>query len=152
MTPEIGITSTPVIDLTAGTHGTIFAVAMSKDNSGNYHQRLHALDITTGAELTGSPVTIQASFPGTGANSSNGNVIFAPAQYLERAGLLLMNHVIYTSWGSHCDYQPYTGWLISYNESTLQQASVLNVTPNGGDGAIWMSGAGLAADSARALR
>ncbi len=147
VTPEIGITSTPVIDPTAGAHGTIFAVAMSKDNSGNYHQRLHALDITTGAELTGSPVTIQASFPGTGENSSNGSVIFDPAQYKERAGLLLMNHVIYTSWGSHCDYQPYSGWLISYNESTLQQASVFNVTPNGGEGAIWMSGAGLAADT-----
>lgn len=147
VTPEIGITSTPVIDLTAGTHGTIFAVAMSKDNSGNYHQRLHALDITTGAELTGSPVTIQATFPGTGENSSNGNVVFDPAQYKERAGLLLMNHVIYTSWASHCDHQPYTGWLISYNESTLQQASVLNVTPNGGEGAIWMAGAGLAADT-----
>ena len=147
VTPEIGITSTPVIDLTAGPHGTIFAVAMSKDNSGNYHQRLHALDITTGAALTGSPVTIQASFPGTGENSSNGNVVFDPAQYKERAGLLLMNHVIYTSWASHCDHQPYTGWLISYNESTLQQASVLNVTPNGGEGAIWMAGAGLAADT-----
>jgi Abnormal spindle-like microcephaly-assoc'd, ASPM-SPD-2-Hydin len=147
VTPEIGITSTPVIDLAAGTHGTIFAVAMSKDSSGNYHQRLHALDITTGAELTGSPGTIQATFPGTGENSSNGNVIFDPAQYKERAGLLLMNHVIYTSWASHCDHAPYTGWLIGYNESTLQQASVFNVTPNGGEGAIWMAGAGLAADT-----
>jgi Abnormal spindle-like microcephaly-assoc'd, ASPM-SPD-2-Hydin len=147
VSPEIGITSTPVIDLTAGTHGTIFAVAMSKDNSGDYHQRLHALDITTGAELTGGPVTIQASFPGTGANSSNGNVVFDPAQYKERAGLLLMNHEIYTSWASHCDDQPYTGWLISYSESTLQQSSVLNVTPNGSEGAIWMAGAGLAADT-----
>jgi hypothetical protein len=67
---------------------------MSKDNSGNYHQRLHALDITTGAQLSGGPVTIQASFPGTGENSSNGNVVFDPAQYKERAGLLLLNHVI----------------------------------------------------------
>jgi hypothetical protein len=147
VTPEIGITSTPVIDLSAGTHGAIFAVAMSKDSGGNYHQRLHALDITTGAELTGSPVTIQASFPGTGRNSSNGNVIFDPAQYKERAGLLLLNQEIYTSWASHCDDEPYTGWLIGYNESTLQQASVLNVTPNGAEGAIWMSGAGLAADT-----
>ncbi len=147
VSPEIGITSTPVIDLNAGTHGTIFAVAMSKDSSGNYHQRLHAFDITTGAELSGSPVTIQATFPGTGEDSSNGNVIFDPAQYKERAGLLLMNNVIYTSWASHCDHAPYTGWLIGYNESTLQQASVLNVTPNGGEGAIWMAGAGLAADT-----
>ncbi len=147
VTPEIGITSTPVIDLTAGTHGTIFAVAMSKDNSGNYHQRLHALDITTGAELAGSPVTIQATFPGTGDNSSNGSVAFDPAKYKERAGLLLLNNTIYTSWASHCDDPPYTGWLISYNESTLQQASVFNVTPNGAEGAIWMAGAGLAADT-----
>ncbi len=147
VTPEIGITSTPVIDLTAGPHGTIFAVAMSKDNSGNYHQRLHALDITTGAELTGSPVAVQATFPGTGDNSSNGNVVFDPAKYKERAGLLLINNMIYTSWASHCDNAPYTGWLISYNESTLQQASVLNVTPNGAEGAIWMAGAGLAADT-----
>ena len=92
-------------------------------------------------------MTIQATFPGTGENSSNGNVIFDPAQYKERAGLLLMNNVIYTSWASHCDHAPYTGWLIGYNESTLQQTSVLNVTPNGGEGAIWMAGAGLAADT-----
>jgi len=147
VTPEIGITSTPVIDLSAGTHGAIFTVAMSKDNSGTYHQRLHALDLTTGVELNGSPVAIQASFPGTGANSSNGNVVFDPKQYKERAGLLWLNHVIYTSWASHCDDAPYTGWLISYSESTLQRASVLNVTPNGSDGAIWMAGAGLAADT-----
>ncbi len=147
VSPEIGITSTPVIDPAAGAHGTLFAVAMSKDNRGSYHQRLHALDITTGAELAGSPVMIQASFPGTGENSSNGTLVFDPAQYKERAGLLLMNHEIYTSWASHCDHKPYTGWLISYSESTLQQASVLNVTPSGSEGAIWMAGAGLAADT-----
>jgi hypothetical protein len=73
-------------------------------------------------------------------------VIFDPKQYKERAGLLLLNHVIYTSWASHCDIRPYTGWIISYNETTLTQRSVLNVTPNGSEGAIWASGAGLAAD------
>ncbi|MFZ0477607.1 MAG: pyrrolo-quinoline quinone [Terriglobales bacterium] len=146
VTPTIGITSTPVIDLTSGPHGTIYLVAMSKDGSGNYYQRLHALDITTGAEEFGGPVPIAAQYPGTGDNSSNGYVVFDPKQYKERAGLLLLNHTVYTSWASHCDDRPYTGWIISYNESTLKQKSVLNVTPNGNEGAIWGAGAGLAAD------
>ena len=147
ITPEIGITSTPVIDRTAGPHGTIFVVGMSQDAQGAYHQRLHALDVTTGAELSGSPTEITASFPGTGAGSSGGNVIFAPGQYAERAGLLLLNGVIYMGWTSHCDFQPYTGWLIGYSETSLTQTSVLNLTPNGSEGSIWMSGAGLAADA-----
>ena len=146
VTPEIGVTSAPVIDLTVGPHGTIYLVAMSKDSSGNYHQRLHALDLTTGAEQFGGPVEIAAQYPGTGDNSQGGYVIFDPAQYKERAGLLLLNHVVYTSWASHCDDRPYTGWIIGYNETTLSQTSVLNVTPNGNEGAIWAAGAGPAAD------
>lgn len=141
VTPIIGITSTPVIDLAAGTHGTIFLVAMSK-NSSTYFQRLHALDISTGAEEAASPVTIQATFPNTG-----GHTTFDPKQYKERAGLLLLNGVIYTGWASHCDDGPYTGWVMGYNETTLAQESVIDVTPNGSEGAIWMAGAGLAADS-----
>ncbi len=147
ITPEIGITSTPVIDSKAGPHGTIYVVAMSKDGTGNYHQRLHALDVTTGAEKFGSPQNIQASFPGTGDNSSGGNVVFAPGQYAERAGLLLLNGVVYTGWTSHCDIRPYTGWIMGFDQSTLAQVSVLNVTPNGNEGSVWMSGAGLAADT-----
>jgi len=147
VTPEIGVTSTPVIDLTSGPHGTIYVVAMSKDSSSNYHQRLHALDITSGAEEFGGPVEIAAKYPGTGDNSQGGYVIFDPKQYKERAGLLLLDHIVYTSWASHCDDRPYTGWIISYNETTLAQQSVLNVTPNGHEGAIWAAGAGLAADT-----
>jgi len=147
ITPQIGITSTPVIDRSAGPNGTIFVVGMSLDKSGAYHQRLHALDVTTGAELANSPSEIHATYPGTGANSSGGNVVFDPAQYAERAGLLLLNGVIYMGWTSHCDADPYTGWLMGYNESTLAQSTVLNLTPNGSEGSIWMAGAGLAADS-----
>jgi len=147
ITPTIGITSTPVIDIAAGPHGTIFVVAMSKDSSGNYYQRLHALDLSTGGEQNGSPTTIAASFPGSGANSSNGHVVFDPAQYAERAGLLLLNGVLYLGWTSHCDQDPYTGWIMGYGESSLQQMSVINVTPNGSEGSIWMAGGGLAADS-----
>ena len=143
ITPEIGITSTPVIDTKAGAHGTIFVVAMSKDSSGKYYQRLHALDLRTGAEQRGSPTTIHATFP-----NAAGQTTFDPYQYAERSGLLLLNGVIYMGWTSHCDENPYTGWLMGYSESTLQQASVLDITPNGSEGSIWMSGAGLAADPA----
>jgi hypothetical protein len=146
VSPEIGITSTPVIDLNAGPNGTIFLVAMSKSGT-TYIHRVHALDLTTGADLAGSPVTVQATFPGTGAGSTGGNVVFNPRQYKERASLLLLNGVIYTSWASHCDDDPYTGWIMGYSESTLAQTSVLNITPNGTRAAIWMAGAGLAADS-----
>jgi len=147
VTPKIGITSTPVIDPSSGPHGTIYLIAMSKDSSGNYHQRLHALDITTGDEQFGGPVDIAAKYPGTGDNSQNGFVVFDPKQYKERAALLLIGHTIYTSWASHCDFRPYTGWIISYDETTLAQQAVLNVTPNGNEGAIWAAGSGLAADS-----
>src|SRR5271166_5472327 len=146
VTPEIGVTSTPVIDRSKGPNGVVYVVAMSKNGS-TYHQRLHALDLALGTELFGGPVDIQATYPGTGDNSSGGNVVFDPAQYKERAALLLLNGVIYTGWASHCDIRPYTGWIMGYNQSTLAQTSVLNVTPNGNEGAIWMAGAGLAADS-----
>jgi hypothetical protein len=148
ITPEIGITSTPVIDRKQGPNGTIFTVGMSKDANGKYHQRLHALDVTTGAEISGSPTEIAASFPGTGDNTQNGNVVFDPGQYAERAALLLVNGTIYTGWTSHCDLGLYTGWVMGYSESTLQQTQLLNMTPNGHEGSIWMSGGGMAADSA----
>jgi len=145
ITPEIGITATPVIDRSSGPNGTIYVVAMSKNSWGKYYQRLHALNLATGAEEFRGPVTVQATYPGSGDNSHNGHVIFDPAHYAERAGLLLLNHVVYTGWTSHCDIRPYTGWLIGYSESTLTQTSVLNLTPNGNEGSIWQSGAGMAA-------
>jgi hypothetical protein len=147
VTPEIGVTSTPVIDRTQGANGAIYVVAMSKDGSGNYHQRLHALDLALGLELFSGPVEIQASYPGTGDNNNGSNVLFDPKQYKERAALLLLNGIVYLSWASHCDIRPYTGWIMGYSESTLAQKTVLNITPNGSEGAIWMAGAGLAADN-----
>jgi len=146
--PEIGITATPVIDRKQGANGTIYVVGMSKDSSGNYHHRLHALDITTGSEISGSPTEITATYPGNGDGSSNGTLTFDPKMYKERAALLLSGGNIYLGWSSHCDFSPYTGWIMAYSESTLKQTAVLNLTPNGGDGSIWMSGDGIAADSA----
>jgi outer membrane protein assembly factor BamB len=144
VTPEIGITSTPVIDRNVGPHGALYVVAMSKSGS-TYHQRLHALDVTTGAELFNGPKEITGTFP-----TSSGSTVFDPGQYEERASLLLANGSVYTSWTSHCDIAPYTGWIMAYDAATLAQTSVLNIAPNsGGAGpAIWMSGGGPAADGA----
>jgi hypothetical protein len=147
VSPEIGITSTPVITRPKGSNPVVYVVAMSKDSSGNYHQRLHALDATDGKELHNGPVDIQAKYPGTGDNSSGGNVIFDPAQYKERAGLLWINPTVYLAWASHCDNRPYTGWIMGYNGNTLLQTSRINLTPNGNEGAIWGAGAGMAGDS-----
>ena len=144
VTPEIGITATPVIDRAAG---LIYAVAMSKDAAGTYSQRLHALSLTTGAEQLGGPVDIHATFPGTGDNTDGTNVIFDPKQYEERAALLLLNGVVYTSWTSHCDLGMYNGWVIGHSASTLAHTSVFNFTPNGHMGSVWMAGSGPATDS-----
>ncbi len=149
--PVIGITSTPVIDLSAGPNGTIFVVAMSKDSSGNYHQRLHALDLTTGNDRLAAEA-VQASAAGTGTGSSGGMQTFSPGTYEERAALLLLNGMIYTTWTSHCDFPNYTSWVLAFNESNLQLANTLNLTANGTtqggqEGGIWMAGSGPAADS-----
>lgn len=146
VTPTIGVTSTPVIDRTAGPHGIIYVVAMSKSaSSAVYHQRLHALDLATGAELLNGPIDISASYP-----TLAGTTTFDPAQYEERSALLLLNGTVYTSWTSHCDEPPYTGWIIAYSGSTLARTAVFNAAPNssGVGPAIWMAGGGPAADAA----
>jgi len=140
--PEIGITSTPVIEPRTG---TLYTVAMTKE-SGNYVHRLHALDITTGQERIGSPVTIRATSPGTGEGGST--LTFRAKDYKQRPGLLFLNGVVYTAWSSHCDIGAYHGWLIGYDASTLQQVTVYNSTPNGNEASFWAGGAAPAADVA----
>jgi hypothetical protein len=146
--PEIGITSTPVIDRG---RGAIYVVAATQDLQGNTVQRLHALDLTTGAELFGGPTTIAANYAGTGAGSANGSLVFNPNRYLERAALLEINGSIFLTWASHCDLGAYTSWVRSYSADTLQQTSVLNLVPNGSDGGIWLSGGGPAADASGSI-
>jgi hypothetical protein len=140
--PEIGVTSTPVIDRSRAPNGVIYVVAMSKIG-GTYYQRLHALDVTSGAELFGGPRVIQATFP-----SNSGGVTFDPGQYEERSALLLANGRLVLSFTSHCDGGTYYGWMMAYDPATLNQTAVLNVTPNGGGGAFWGAGNGPAADAA----
>ena len=121
---EIGITSTPVIDPTTG---TLYVDAATKEVSGStttYVHRLHALDITTGAEKSGSPVTIQASVPGTGMGSQGGTVSFVPLRQNQRTALLLSNGVVYLGFSSRGDIEPFHGWVLGYNATTLQQVMV----------------------------
>jgi hypothetical protein len=143
--PEIGITSTPVIDASSG---TIYVVAKTKEN-GKFFQRLHALDITTGAEKFGGPMVIQASVPGRGVvNDGKGNIVFDPLITLQRCALLLLNGNIYVAFASHGDFDPFLGWLLVYNAQTLQQVAVFAPSADGSGGGIWETGNGPAADSA----
>jgi hypothetical protein len=154
LSPEIGITSTPVIDPGSG---TLYVTAKTKELQDpsctsncayNYFHRLHALDITTGAEKLGGPVVISASVPGTGYDSVNGTITFGALRHLQRPSLLLLNGIVYIGFGSHGDVDPYHGWLMAYSATTLQQIAVFNVTPNGEEGAIWQGGGGISADAA----
>jgi hypothetical protein len=144
--PEVGITSTPVIDPAAG---ILYLVAKSVDSTHTtFYQRLHALDLATGNEKSGSPVLIAGTYPGAGDGGTT--VTFNPQQQHQRAGLALVNGVVYIGWGAHADVAPWYGWLMGYkyNGSAFSPPAVLNVTPNVHEGGIWMSGGAPSADSA----
>jgi hypothetical protein len=146
-TGNIGIVSTPVIDAATG---TIYLLARTKEVSEgttNFVQRLHALDVATGAERSNSPAVIEATYPGTGDGSVAGLLAFDPQRENQRAGLTLVNGIVYLAWASHCDWGPYHGWVMGYDARTLQPVAVWNDTPNGSGGGIWMSGAAPAADT-----
>jgi hypothetical protein len=146
--PQIGITSTPVIDLNSG---TLYVLARTRESKGllhsdEYKQRLHALAVTTGAEKFGGPVEIKASVKGIGSGHSGGVIDFNPQTENPRAALLLVKDSIYLSWGSSCDIGPYHGWLMAYDAHTLAQQAVFNTSPDASDSAIWQGDAGPAAD------
>ena len=142
-TSSIGIVGTPVIDSVTK---TMYFVARSTDGT-NFVQYLHGISILTGADVAGSPVKLEASLPGTGDGSVNGVVSFDPKRNNQRQGLTLVNGVIYISFSSHCDLNPYHGWILGYNEATLQQQTTYVDTPNGENGGLWESGMGMAADA-----
>ena len=143
LVPLVGITSTPVIDPSTN---TMYVVAKSTENKSHVY-RLHAIDIATGAEKPQGSVVIAASVPGTGDGNSNGTLSFDPQMHLNRPGLLLVNGVVYIGFASNCDNTPYHGWLFAYDAATSAQRAVFVSTPDGSDGGIWNSGAGITADS-----
>jgi hypothetical protein len=146
LVPQIGATSTPVIDPSTG---TMYVETKSKKTNATFVHRLHGIDITTGAEKLGTPPDITGTAPIPGG----GTITFNALKHMNRPGLLWLNGIIYIAYASHCDNTPYYGWVFAYDASTLTQKAIWNATPtsdavNGGLGGIWMSGAGLAADSA----
>ena len=153
ISPEIGTTSTPMIDPVTG---TIYVCAKTMTSGGTYIHRLHALDITTGLERTNfnSPVVIAATnYPGVGTGGSdtdgNGHVLWNPLRQFNRPAVALQNGVVYLAFASHGDNTPYHGWLFAYNATNVaQQLSVYNSTPNGGLGGFWQSGGGPVFDAA----
>ena len=146
--PEIGITSTPVIDRKTG---TLYVLARTQEGGGifspgKFHQRLHALAVTTGVEKFSGPVEIRASMHGHGDGSVQGEVAFGPLRENPRASLLLVNGVVYLTWGSACDVGPYHGWVMAYDAQSLQQKAIFNASPDADDGGIWAGDTGPAAD------
>jgi len=156
--PEVGVTGTPVIDSTTNTIYLVSAFESNAKNSGscsgasgNFHHRLHALDVFTGSEKYNAPVTIAASVPGTGDGAVNGMISFSSQLHHNRSGLAEFGGRIYVAFAAHEDATPYHGWLIAYNRTNVQQPlAVFNTTPNGihgADGGIWAGGAAPAIDS-----
>jgi hypothetical protein len=155
--PEVGITGTPVIDLSSG---TLYVDAFTGEIGGgvtNYFHRLHALNITNGTELPGSPVVVSANVPGVGVGSTNGRSIFNAQQELQRCALTLAGGMVYVCYAGYADTDPYHGWIIGYSTTNLAQLTnyVFNTTPNStiatygvnaGEGGIWMGGGGLSVD------
>jgi hypothetical protein len=143
MGTEIGISSTPVIDVATK---TLYVCAFTKEN-GSYFHRLHALDLATGSEKFEGPVPVQGSVAGSGDDTDGTNIAFNPHNHLQRSALLLANGIVYLAFASFDDTHPYHGWLFGYDAQTLQQRSIFNATPNGGAGGIWQSGGGPAGDN-----
>jgi hypothetical protein len=145
ITPEVGIIGTPVIDPATN---TLYVVSKSV-NSGKttFYQRLHAIDLATGSEKPGSPVTIAGTYPGTGDGTSV--VTFSSQQQNQRPGLVLANGTVYIAWSAHEDSPPWYGWVMgyTYNGTSFTQTHVFNTTPNSQEGGIWMAGSAPAVDS-----
>lgn len=150
ITPWVGIVGTPVIDLSTN---TMYVDAFTNDSPGVYVHRIHALDITSGADKL-TPVVVQASVPGNGAGGNGTTVPFTATQEMQRPALTLVNGMLYAAYGSYADTDPYHGWVLGFDATTLQLKSVFNTTPNllspaganPDEGAVWQSGAGLVSD------
>jgi hypothetical protein len=153
----IGITGTPVVDVVSK---TLYVVAKTKEGAGNYHQRLHALNLADGTDRVAAfDITPAVTVPGVGdtgdssvgCTSTPGNVPFCPLREGQRAGLALVNGTVYVAWASHGDNQPYHGWIMGFNAATLARVSTFNDSPDDREGGIWMAGGAPAIDSGNNL-
>lgn len=140
--PEVSITGTPVIDKS---RQVMYVSVMTNEHGQDVH-RLHAINLRTGQDVVNAAL-INPQVSGTGSGSSGGVVKFNPTTQNQRAGLLLVNGVVYVAFASFSDIQPYHGWVLAYDANNLSLIDALNVSANTEGGGIWQSGSGLAADS-----
>ena len=144
---NLGLVGTPVIDPATS---TMYFVTKTTENA-TFVQRLHAINITTGAEKSGSPVVVTATVAGTGDGQVGGQITFNPRTANQRGSLALVNGTVYITWASHCDTSPYHGWIMGFNATTLARQFAVAVTPNGSAGGIWQSGTGPSFDPSGAF-
>jgi hypothetical protein len=153
ITTQIGITSTPVIDLASN---TMYLDSFTNDIPGAnaYSHHIWALDITTGQQKT-APTLVAASVQGNGAGSVGGVINFRATQQLQRSALTLLNGTLYVAYAGYADTDPYNGWMLGFDPATLQLTKVFNTTPNAGtdsnegEGGIWAGGYGPSSDGTR---
>ena len=141
---ELGITATPVIDLATQ---TLYTVAKFKLPGAAYEQWLHALDLKTGDEKPGSPVLVNPTFAGDGFDAAGGLIAFQPLREHGRAALALHDGVLYVTYASHGDSQPFHGEILGFDPATLALVKTFITTPNGDAAGIWMGGASPAFDN-----
>ncbi len=141
--PEVGILSTPVIDLTR----QVMYVVSDTLSGGMPMFQLHALSLADGSEMLNGPVVIAASVQGDGAGNNGGTLTFDAGIELQRPGLALANGMVYLCFGSRGDMDNWHGWLMSYNAATLKQTAFVNLSPDGYGASIWHSGLAPAVDS-----
>ncbi|HJP79131.1 MAG TPA: hypothetical protein VJ914_32965 [Pseudonocardiaceae bacterium] len=142
ITPEVGISSTPVIDW-AGQR--IYVMALDIEN-GRFTYRMHALSLSTGKDVRPSTV-VSAAVPGSGIDAKNGQIAFTASDEQQRMGLTLVNGVVYAGFSSWCGWSPYHGWVLGYRTGDLGRAVVYNVTPDSDQGGLWESSSGITVDS-----
>jgi len=146
---SMGIVSTPVIDTTTN---TMYVLSRNRVLATSvFQQFLHALDLSTGAEKANSPKLISAQINGNGDGSVGGKISFDSQKQNQRAGLLLLDGIVYLAWASHCDWAPYHGWIMGFNATTLALVSKFNDSPDGREGGIWMAGGAPAFDASNNL-
>src|SRR5262245_50362135 len=154
ITPEVGITGTPVIDLASG---TLYVDSFTHQGASYFH-RIHALNITNGTEQPFGPVLVSASVPGTGVGSSGGVVPFVHKQQIQRSGLVLAGGMLFVAYSGYADTDPYHGWVLGYDASNLQRltnftfcttpnSTVAQYGANAGEAGIWMGGGAIAVDA-----
>ena len=141
---RLGILGTPVIDPTTN---IMYFVSASQPASGalQYSDHLNAIEIATGLPVSGSPVTIAATYSTPDLTTP---MVFNARKQNCRPGVALANGNVYIAFGGHDDIATLRRLGLAYSASTLAQTAVFSDTTNGSQGGIWNAGQAQAIDAA----